>query len=88
MAKIVSRVRQIRLEYQARLGRLVPIEEVAAATGITRSALSRIERNQTERIDFETLLRLCTFYGVGPGDILVVEENDRRDEIVPALVAS
>ena len=75
MAKIVSRARQVRLEHQAKLGRLVTLEEVAEATGITPATLSRIERNQTERIDFATLQKLCTFYGVKPGDILGIEEE-------------
>ncbi len=85
MARIVSRVRQLRLDHQARLGRTVTIEEVAEATGITRAALSRIERNQTERIDFDTLLKLCSYYGVEPGDILKVEQEIQGDIKIPGL---
>ncbi len=85
MAKIVSKARQVRLNYQAKLGRVVTLDEVADATGITRAALSRIERNKTERIDFDTLKKLCAFYGVGVGDILEFRPEDKR---MPALAVA
>lgn len=77
MARIVSKARQLRLNYQAKRGESVQLKEVAAAIGITEAALSRIERGKTERIDFETLLKLCEFYGVGVGDILEYDPNKR-----------
>ncbi len=85
MARVVSKARQLRLEYQVKLGRTVTIEEVAEATGIARAALNRIELNQTERIDFETIQKLCTFYGVPVGDLLTMEPETQRDIRVPGL---
>ena len=78
MAKIVSKVRQLRLNHQAKIGRSVTIEEVAEATGISRAALNRIELNQTERIDFETIRKLCEVYGVGAGELIVVQPDDKQ----------
>lgn len=75
MAKIISKARRLRLNYQAEKGVPVQIKDVAAATGITEAALSRIERGKTERIDFDTLMKLCQFYGVGVGDILEYDPN-------------
>ena len=89
MAKLVSNARQLRLNYQAKIGRPVTVEEVAEATGMTRAALSRIERNQTERIDFDTVTKLCTFYGVGVGDLLELKEEDQpANKYSPVLVAA
>ena len=89
MAKLVSNARQLRLNYQAKIGRPVTVEEVAEAVGITRAALSRIERNQTERIDFDTVTKLCTFYGVGVGDLLELKEEDQAaNKYSPVLVAA
>ena len=70
MAKIISKARQARLNYQAKVGRTVTLREVAEIIGITNAALSRIEQGKTERIDFDTLSKLCNFYGVGVGDII------------------
>lgn len=75
MAKIFTKARRLRLELQLKLGRPIPLQEVADATGIERAALNRIELGQTTRIDFDTLTKLCAFYGVGVGDILEYDPN-------------
>jgi putative transcriptional regulator len=73
VGKIVSKARQIRLDYQQRQGRSVSIQEVAEAVGITRAALSNIEHGKTKQVEYETLRKLCEFYGVSVGDLLVYE---------------
>ena len=85
MTKVVSKARQLRLNLSAKLGRSVTMEEVAEATGIARPALNRIELNQTERIDFDTITKLCTFYGVGVGELLELKTEDR---MIPALATA
>lgn len=69
MPKIHSRIRQARLDYQQRIGRDVSVSEVAKAIEISRAALSSIETGRTEP-KFETLAKLCRFYGVGIADLL------------------
>jgi DNA-binding Xre family transcriptional regulator len=76
LGSIVSKARQVRLDYQQRIGRPVSIQEVADAIGITRAALSNIEHGKTKQVEYETLRKLCEFYGVSVGDLLVYE--DRR----------
>ena len=88
MTRVVSRARNLRLDLAARLGRPVSVEEVAEGAGIARTALTRIELNQTERIDFDTITRLCKFYGVGIGDLLTLEEEDAEERYNPALLAA
>lgn len=78
MAKIVSKARQLRLNYQATKGRPVTLQEVADATGIERAALNRIELGKTKGIDFDTLVKLCGFYGVGVEGILEYDPNGIR----------
>lgn len=75
MAKIISKARQVRLNHQARVGRTVTAREVAETIGITNAALSRIEQGKTERIDFDTLSKLCAYYGVGVGEIIEFDPN-------------
>jgi DNA-binding Xre family transcriptional regulator len=77
MARIVSKVRQLRLEKQAKEGREIDIEEVANAIGISRPALSNIELGKTQRIDFGTLMKLCDYYGVGVGELLEYHPDTR-----------
>jgi DNA-binding Xre family transcriptional regulator len=75
MGRIVSKVRQARLDYQQRLGRDVSVQEVATAIGITRAALSKIE-NDEMFLSRPVLAKLCEFYKLQPGDLLKYE--DRR----------
>jgi putative transcriptional regulator len=73
--KIITRARQLRLKKQLELDRPISVAEVAEAAGIDRAALTRIELGKTTRIDFDTLMRLCKYYGVGVGDLLEYDPN-------------
>lgn len=85
MGKIVSKALQLRLEHQRKLGRTVTPSEVSKTTGINRLTLRKIERNGTRGVDFDTLERLCAFYGVGVGEILEYDPSQIRTS---GLVAS
>ena len=88
MPRVVSKARQLRLQRSANLGRQVTLEEVAEQTSITVAALSRIENNKNERIDFETIQKLCTFYGVPVGDLLMIEEEQPANKYSPTQIAA
>ena len=77
MPRVVTKARQLRINRSAELGRQVTIEEVAT-NGHRRAALSRIENQRNERIDFDTIKKLCTFYGVPVGELLMIEENSEE----------
>lgn len=52
---------------------------IAESTGLSLSVISGLAANRTERVDFTTLNKLCAFFEVQPGDILVYS----RDEFAP-----
>lgn len=82
MGKIVPKVRQLRLEYAVKIGRPVEQKEIAEELGVSETTLSRLERGIVSRIDFETLVKLCAFYGrvlgrfIDVGDLLGYEPNN------------
>lgn len=81
--KIISRARQVRLDYQSRVGRPVPLSEVARDAGVDRMALTRLERRaHLDRVDMDMIARLCAYYGVEIGDIL---EYNPEDALRPAM---
>lgn len=86
MGKIVSKVRQARLDYARRIGRDVSVQEVATAIGITRAALRKIEIDEAF-LSRPVLAKLCEFYGVQPGDLLTYEERLARYTVPVAPVA-
>ena len=84
--KVVSRVKQLRLDMAARLGRDVTLKEVSESTGIAISTLSRIETNQVKGIEFATLAKLAAFYGAeSVGDMLALEDAWRARYATTAL---
>ncbi len=87
VGRIVSRARQVRLEHQAKLGRLVTIQEVADATGLDRKAIARLEENKTERYDGAILARLCAFYGVDVNELISYVPN-QMDGVHPPPTAT
>nr|WP_255604347.1 helix-turn-helix transcriptional regulator [Oscillochloris sp. ZM17-4] len=72
------------MDYAQRIGRSVTIEEVAGRVGISRAQMSKIENARTERIDFDTLAGLCSFYSEALGrpvttnDVLEFDPNNRE----------
>jgi len=85
VARIVLKVRKLRMDYQAKLGRPVEQKELAVAVGIHENTVSRIEQGKISRIDFDTLIKLCGFYSrvlerdIGIGDLLEYDPiNNKR----------
>jgi DNA-binding Xre family transcriptional regulator len=80
--KVLVKARQVRLDFQARIGRIVTLSEAAAAMGMDSAALSRIENSRTNGVDYSTLAKLCAYYGVGVCELLEYTEDDSRIAIV------
>lgn len=87
--KVSSKARRVRLAYAASLGRSVPLSEVAEKAGVDRMSLTRLERGETERFDGEMLAKLCSYYGVGVGDLLEYDPNGQRGlDLVPLAMGT
>lgn len=76
--RIITKALQLRLEKGRKENRVVSQEEVAEAIDVTRTTLRRIERGDTKGIDFDTLAKLCNYYGAEVGAILEYDPNSRR----------
>lgn len=55
-------------------GRLTQ-RDVSKATGIGQKTLSALETGASQGIEFNTLVKLCSFFMCSPGDILIIEEE-------------
>jgi transcriptional regulator with XRE-family HTH domain len=84
--RLKTRARQLRYEYQAKLGKRVTIEEVAKAIGVDRRALMKIELSQLQLYDADVMQRLAAFYEEAGLDARnIVEYADIQES---ALVAA
>ena len=51
------------------------LEELAAATGLSKSALGSYEKDELKEISHKSLVELAKFYGVSADYILCLTEN-------------
>jgi len=46
------------------------LQHVADGSGISRTTLTGIYYNKTQRVDLDTIDKLCAFFDCQPGDLL------------------
>ena len=78
--KITTQLSSLRRSRGEQLGRRLTQREVAAATGIDRTTLIRIENGETNGIAFDTLVALCRYYDVDVGTILQIVPDSKTSE--------
>lgn len=87
MGKLISKARQLRYSYQAKVGKKVTVEEVADSIGIDRKVLTRIERNQIRRWDGDVMAAIADFYHKQGPDLSDILKYDPEAMRSPSLVA-
>ncbi len=82
---IQSRLPELKLAKERELGRKLPYRTLAEETGLAIGTLQRLMETsgEIERIDGNTLSRLCDYFGVSLGELLVYVPGQE-----PELVAS
>lgn len=61
-----------------RYGARIRQKDVVEGTGISARTLGRLQRNEVQRTDYETMELLCDFFQCEIGDLWVLE--DRKPE--------
>ena len=57
--------------------RRLKVADAVRATGVSKTTLHKIYNDQSSRIDFDTIDKLCEYLEVGVGDIFeYVEKNE------------
>jgi len=57
-------------------GRDIPLAEVAEKTGLSRQALYKWQNNALERIELNSINRLCHYFGVQISDLFEYIEDE------------
>lgn len=52
------------------------IKQVYEKTGLARTTISNLYHDKTQRVDYDTLEKLCTLFECQPNDILQYIKND------------
>ncbi|KQL20488.1 helix-turn-helix domain-containing protein [Cytobacillus solani] len=54
------------------------INQLSKDTGISRPTLTRIYNDQSDRIEFETIYKLCNFFECSIGELFTIVEDDQE----------
>lgn len=50
--------------------------ELEEKSGVSRQVLDRLEKGKSKRLDFETVVKLCTLFNCEVGDLLFVDKKE------------
>lgn len=75
MAKVLKNNLRL-LMAQHGIRTMVELEE---KSGVSRQVLDRLDKNKSKRLDFETLVKLCTLFDCEPGELLYIEESAEEE---------
>jgi putative transcriptional regulator len=53
------------------------INKLAELTGISRPTLTRIYKDESDRIELDTIYKLCTFFNCSVGDLFTIVPEDK-----------
>lgn len=68
---------QLLSQRESREKRRISYREIARATGLPTSTISRMARDEVTRFEAETLSALCAYFECALGDLLVYEKDGR-----------
>lgn len=57
--------------------RKLRVADLVKETGINKSTLYKLYNDESVRIDFETIDKICLALSIGVGDLLVYKESDK-----------
>ena len=61
--------------------RKMKVVDLVRSTGINKSTLQKLYNDESVRIDFETIDKICLALDVEVGDLLVLKKNDKDQNI-------
>jgi len=68
---IKSNLKQLILDKSAENSHRITYAEISAVTGLSTNTITKLANNQSALVGISTLDRLCAYFGVGVGDLLV-----------------
>ena len=64
------------------LDRKMSLNQLSENVGITTANMSNLKRGKDKAIRFSTLEKICKVLKCQPGDILVYQDDDNKDELL------
>ena len=61
--------------------RKLKVADLVRSTGINKSTLHKLYNDESVRIDFETIDKICIALDVGVGDLLIFKKIDNNQNV-------
>ena len=61
--------------------RTLKVADLVRSTGINKSTLHKLYNDESVRIDFETIDKICIALDVGVGDLLIFKKIDNNQNV-------
>ncbi len=74
------RLKELMADKSFKSAKRLTFEEVASATGITRTTLSKIANTRGYNTTTDNINQLCRFFGCTVGDVMEFMEDEERPE--------
>jgi putative transcriptional regulator len=68
--------------------RKLKVADLVRSTGINKSTLHKLYNDESVRIDFETIDKICIALDVEVGDLLIFKKNDNNQNDNNSLVTN
>ena len=65
--------------------RKLKVADLVRSTGINKSTLHKLYNDESVRIDFETIDKICMALNVEVGDLLILKKNNKNQDIEEQL---
>lgn len=84
MGKVLSHIRRLRRELEAKENRDVTVREMAERTGMTRVRMTNLELGKFDQVSNDEITALCTVYTaalgrpIGIADLFEYDPNNKR----------
>lgn len=75
------KIRELMADYQFRMGCRLTFEELAKATGIHRTTLSKIANTRSYNTTTDNIDRLCEFFECQVGDLMQYLDKDQVEPL-------
>lgn len=73
--RIANRFRELLAIKGRNEGKNISQREVAEVTGLSKTTVDRIARNETSRYDEHVLLAICNYFDCSVGELLIIQEE-------------
>lgn len=85
-----NRLRELMAVKGRRENRYISQRQLAEETGISKVTIDRWARNEVSRMDETTIITLCEYFGIQPGELIVMEVkgNDTPELKTPLLATA